>query len=110
MKSNILASLISLIALNWGQVAIAADHQPPSRRFQDDPTTPIAAILNEWHQKHPEIPLFVCVCKLHECDSSERWPFRRFTFAEVIPALGDANRGDAETQGFGCVIINPHEM
>lgn len=111
IKKQAVTGLLGLMAmLITGQNAIAAERQPPSRRYETDPDVPIASVLNEWHQKHPEIPLFVCVCILHECDSSDRWPFRRFAFAQVLPALGDANRNDAERQGFGCVMINPHEM
>ncbi|MGB0564097.1 MAG: hypothetical protein ACPGVO_20195 [Spirulinaceae cyanobacterium] len=107
---SVLTGLISLAILGGGQIAHAAGQPAPSRLFEDDPTVPIADILNEWHQTHPEIPLFACICTLHECDSSEGWPFRRLAFAEVLPALGQTNREDAETQGFGCVGINPHEM
>ena len=112
MHKRILTGLFGWMAIMIvGQGAIATEPSPsPSRLYQDDPNVPISSVLNEWHQKHPEIPLFVCVCTLHECDSSDRWPFRRFAFAQVLPALGDANRNDAEHQGFGCVVINPHEM
>lgn len=111
MKARVFAGLWGVMVMTIaGQGAIAAEPQPPSRLYQDDPNVPIAAVLNEWHQKHPEIPLFVCVCVEHECDSRDRWPFRHFQFSQVLPALGDFNRENAERQGFGCVMINPHLM
>jgi hypothetical protein len=88
--------------------AIAQD--PPSKQYGEGEDVPLVWILAEWHEKHPQIPLYLCVCTKGECDNSSSWPFRRYSLGEVRPALGPNNRADAQTIGFSCGQVSPNEL
>jgi hypothetical protein len=88
--------------------AIAQD--APSKQYGEGKDIPLVWILAEWHEKHPQIPLYLCVCTKSECDNSDSWPFRRYSLGGVLPALGPTNRSDAQRIGFSCGEVSPSEL
>jgi hypothetical protein len=88
--------------------AIAQDS--PSKQYGQGRDIPLVWILDEWHQKHPQIPLYLCVCTKSECDNSSSWPFRRYSLGGVRPVLGPTNRSDAQRIGFSCGEVSPNEL
>jgi hypothetical protein len=80
--------------------------KPATARYADGESVDFALIIEEWKAKHPEIPVFVCVCGQDVCDSSNSWPFRRFKRYQFNLALGQFNALELDEKvGFKCYDI-----
>ena len=80
--------------------------KPATARYADGEYVDFALIIEEWKAKHPEIPVFVCVCHQDMCDSSKSWPFRRFRRYQLNLALGNFNALELDEKiGFKCFDI-----
>jgi hypothetical protein len=87
-----------------GSVATGAiaSEPVPTARYARGEAVDLALILEEWNGKHPEIPMFSCVCLQPSCDLTASWPFRSFSEYQSTVMLGQFNAADTETQGFNC--------
>lgn len=79
--------------------------QAPTARYAQGEAVDLALIIAEWKQKHPEIPVFACVCDQPRCDHTSRWPFREFNRYQFTVALGPFNANYTESRGFNCFDI-----
>jgi len=79
--------------------------QAPTARYAQGEAVDLALIIEEWKQKHPEIPVFACVCDQSRCDHTPRWPFREFNRYQFTVALGPFNANYSESRGFNCFDI-----
>jgi hypothetical protein len=77
----------------------------PTARYARGENVDLAFIIQEWRRKHPTVAVFTCVCSQSMCDSSQAWPFRRFTRYQFNVALGRANANGNESIGFKCYDI-----
>ncbi|ASC71586.1 uncharacterized protein XM38_025380 [Halomicronema hongdechloris C2206] len=77
----------------------------PTARYAQGEAVDLALIIEEWKQKHPEIPVFACVCDQQQCDHTPRWPFRTYSRYQFTVALGPFNASYTESRGFNCFDI-----
>jgi hypothetical protein len=93
-----------LTAICFATGAIASEPVPTARYARGE-TVDLALIITEWNGKHPDIPVFSCVCLQPRCDLTASWPFRSFSDYQLTVMLGPFNAADTETQGFNCYDI-----
>lgn len=108
-KFRLIPTLGLLTVLLMATQSINAQ-EAPSKQYERDETIPLAWILDEWHKKHPQVSLYLCVCTKAECDNSQTWPFRRYALGGVLPVLGDANKTGAQQLGFSCGEVEASQL
>lgn len=79
-----------------------ANEPVPTARYARGETVDLALIIDEWNGKHPEIPVFSCVCLQPSCNLTTGWPFQTFSEYQFTVMLGQFNAAATENQGFNC--------
>lgn len=79
-----------------------ASERVPTARYASGESVDLALIIQEWQGKHPDIPVFACVCAQPSCNLTAAWPFRRFNEYQFTVMLGPFNAMSTENQGFNC--------
>lgn len=105
-----LTQTLALFSVLLGTTQEINAQEAPSKQYGQGKDVPLAWILDEWHRKHPQIPLYLCVCTKAECDNSQSWPFRRYGLGGVLPALGDSNKTGAQQLGFSCGEVEASQL
>jgi hypothetical protein len=107
MASVAFAGALSLMVPSaWAQSGGAGParnaEQVPTARYGRGEAIDLSLIIDEWRDRYPTIPVFVCTCNDNTCGDSAVWPFRTFTRYQPIVALGDVNAARNEEKGFDC--------
>lgn len=79
--------------------------QVPTARYGRGESVDLSLIIEEWRDRYPAIPVFVCTCNAATCGNPTVWPFRAFTRYQPFVALGDTNAASNESTGFNCFEI-----
>jgi hypothetical protein len=86
-----------------GRFSTATDpEQVPTARYGRGEAVDLALIIDEWRDRYPAIPVFVCSCNADTCGNPAIWPFRAYSRYQPFVALGKANAANNETAGFNC--------
>ncbi len=86
-----------------GRFSTAIDPtQVPTARYGRGEAVDLALILDEWRDRYPNIPVFVCSCNADTCGNIAVWPFRSYVRYQPFVALGKANATNTEATGFNC--------
>ncbi len=112
--SMLIASVI-LAAGGSGMTSLAAGAQPsprlgtvrdpqqvPTARYGRGEDVDLSLIVEEWRDRYPTIPIFVCACNAGTCGNTAVWPFRSYSRYQPFVALGKANAANNESTGFNC--------
>jgi len=86
-------------------VDVRNPEQVPTARYGRGEDVDLSLIIEEWRDRFPATPVFVCTCRNQSCGDTEAWPFREFTLYQPFVALGDTNATNNETTGFKCFDI-----
>ncbi|MBT9311405.1 hypothetical protein [Leptothoe kymatousa] len=106
MKWDYLIQGFALVGLGlFAGAAHADDSRPPTARYAAGEEVDLALIVTEWKDRYPDIPVFACACDAASCDSSARWPFRRYDRYQLTVSLGPFNGAYTESLGFNCLDI-----
>ncbi|MGB7084648.1 MAG: hypothetical protein WBD47_03780 [Phormidesmis sp.] len=89
-------------AQSEGPNAARDPQQVPTARYGRGEAVDLSFIIDEWRDRYPELPIFVCSCNADTCGDTERWPFREYTRYQPSVALGDFNAAYNETNSFNC--------
>lgn len=113
-RSLLIASAI-LAAGGLGAIAPAARSQPlgqldsvrdaqqvPTARYGRGEAVDLSLIVEEWRDRYPAIPVFVCSCNANTCSNPAVWPFRSYSRYQPFVALGKNNAASSESTGFNC--------
>ncbi len=76
--------------------------QVPTARYGRGESVDLSLIVEEWRDRYPATPIFVCTCNAFACGDTTAWPFRVFTRYQPFVALGDNNAASNEDNGFNC--------
>ena len=76
--------------------------QVPTARYGRGEAVDLSLIVEEWRDRFPAIPVFVCTCRNQACGNESVWPFREFILYQPFVALGDTNAANNEATGFKC--------
>jgi hypothetical protein len=86
-----------------GRFSTATDPaQVPTARYGRGESVDLSLIIDEWRDRYPAIPVFVCSCNADTCGNPAIWPFRAYSRYQPFVALGKANAANNETAGFNC--------
>jgi hypothetical protein len=77
-------------------------NQVPTARYGRGEAVDLSLIVEEWRDRYPNIPVFVCSCNADTCGNTEVWPFRSYSRYQPFVALGKANAANNEDTGFNC--------
>jgi len=77
-------------------------NQVPTARYGRGEAVDLSLIVEEWRDRYPTIPIFVCSCNAETCGDTDRWPFRAYVRYQPLVALGDFNAAHNEDTGFNC--------
>ena len=86
-------------------VNVRDPNQVPTARYGRGENVDLSLILEEWRDRFPTTPVFVCTCRNQACGDSRAWPFREFSLYQPFVALGDTNAANNESTGFKCFDI-----
>ncbi len=91
------------VAQAQGRLSTAIDpNQVPTARYGRGEAVDLSLIIEEWRDRYPNIPVFVCSCNADTCGNTEAWPFRSYIRYQPFVALGKANAANTEDTGFNC--------
>ena len=82
--------------------AVGDPQQVPTARYGRGENVDLSLIVEEWRDRYPTIPVFVCSCSASTCGNTAVWPFRSFTRYQPLVALGKNNAASSESTGFSC--------
>lgn len=86
-----------------GQLDIVRNaQQVPTARYGRGEAVDLSLIVEEWRDRYPTIPIFVCSCNAATCGNPAVWPFRSYSRYQPFVALGKPNAASSETTGFNC--------
>ncbi|MFK8185643.1 MAG: hypothetical protein AB8B99_19885 [Phormidesmis sp.] len=86
-------------------VDIRDPDQVPTARYGRGEDVDLSLIIEEWRDRYPATPVFVCTCRNQSCGDKEIWPFREYSLYQPFVSLGDANATNSEATGFKCFEI-----
>ena len=86
-------------------VNIRNPDQVPTARYGRGENVDLSLIVEEWRDRFPATPVFVCSCRNQVCGDESAWPFREFSLYQPFVALGDTNAANNEATGFRCFDI-----
>lgn len=76
--------------------------QVPTARYGRGEPVDLSLIVEEWRDRYPDIPVFVCSCNAETCGNAAVWPYRQFTQYQPTLALGPGNATNRQATGFNC--------
>ena len=91
-------------------VNVRDPNQVPTARYGRGENVDLSLILEEWRDRFPATPLFVCTCRNQVCGDETVWPFREFSLYQPFVALGARNAANNESSGFKCFDIETGQM
>ena len=86
-------------------VDIRNPEQVPTARYGRGESVDLSLIIEEWRDRFPATPVFVCTCRNLACGDTSVWPFREFELYQPFVALGATNAIQNESTGFKCFDI-----
>ncbi|MEM6449553.1 MAG: hypothetical protein AAF703_04470 [Cyanobacteria bacterium P01_D01_bin.105] len=86
-------------------VDVRNPEQVPTARYGRGEAVDLSLIVEEWRDRYPATPVFVCTCRNQACGDATVWPFREYSLYQPFVALGDANATRNEATGFKCFDI-----
>ena len=84
--------------------------QVPTARYARGESVDVSLIVEEWRDRYPDIPIFVCSCNAETCGDKAMWPYREFTQYQPFVALGPNNAARNQTTGFNCFDMETGEQ
>lgn len=104
-KVRRLCVALGLLGLSTLSLSSEANPIKPTARYARGENVDLSLIIQEWKEKHPDIPIFSCVCAQESCNILTSWPFRTFKQYQFHVALGPTNANDTRQSGFNCFDI-----
>lgn len=84
-------------------------NQVPTARYGRGEAVDLSLIVEEWRDRYPTIPVFVCTCNADSCGDKTVWPFRTYTRYQPLVALGNFNAASSEANRFNCFDMETGE-
>ncbi len=83
--------------------------QVPTARYGRGEAVDLSLIVEEWRDRYPDLPVYVCNCNADTCGNTSVWPFRDFARYQSSVALGASNAASNESTGFNCFDMETGE-